>query len=154
MQKFYVSIFERNPLYFHTYFSSAWKSIKISTFLHQEKNEGMGLPLVCVGHFCIQKLTISLNRYCSDLIRHSGLAHSLPIKYQPLTSSSKALTPFTFAWNKGDRTCAPVAYAGGLGGVQPPPRTGKNCRKMMLFPKFLFLATNFPRKQRKIQFFH
>ena len=32
----------------------------------------------------------------------------------------------------------------GLGGFNPPPPTGKNCcRKMMLFPKFLFLATNF-----------
>ena len=39
-------------------------------------------------------------------------------------------------------------------GVQTP-QTGKNCcRKMMLFPKFLFLATNVHRKQIKIQFFN
>ena len=32
----------------------------------------------------------------------------------------------------------------GGGGFNPPPRTGKNCcRKMMLFPKALFLAINF-----------
>ena len=41
-----------------------------------------------------------------------------------------------------------------VGGFKTP-RNGKNCcRKIMLFPKFLFLATYFPRKQRKIQIFH
>ena len=40
------------------------------------------------------------------------------------------------------------------GGLNPPPRTGRNCcRKMLLFPKALFLATTFP-KNRKIQFFY
>ena len=44
--------------------------------------------------------------------------------------------------------CNPVAYAGGLGVVQHPPPTGKNCcRKMMLFPKALFLATTFPKNR-------
>ena len=34
---------------------------------------------------------------------------------------------------------------GGTRRTFPPPRNGKNwCRKMMLFPKALFLATNFP----------
>ena len=34
----------------------------------------------------------------------------------------------------------------GTYGTSPPPRNGKNCcRKMMLFPKVLFLATTFPK---------
>ena len=48
-----------------------------------------------------------------------------------------------------------MAYAGGGGvwGFEPPPRTGKNCcRKMMLFPKFLFLATNFQQNRYKFNF--
>ena len=45
-----------------------------------------------------------------------------------------------------------VAYAGGLGGFEPPP-TGKNCcRKMMLFPKFLFLAITFPKIDKNSTF--
>ena len=47
-----------------------------------------------------------------------------------------------------------MAYAGGVfGGLNPPPRTGKYCcRKMMLLPKFLFLATNFPKNRYKFNF--
>ena len=37
-----------------------------------------------------------------------------------------------------------MAYARGVGGFTPPPRTGKYCwRKMMLFPKALFFAKTF-----------
>ena len=36
---------------------------------------------------------------------------------------------------------------GGVGGLNPPPPNRKKCcRKVMSFPKFLFLAKNFPRK--------
>ena len=45
-----------------------------------------------------------------------------------------------------------IGVAGGEHRESPPPRNGKNCcRKMMLFPKTLFLATTFP-KIVKIQF--
>ena len=46
-----------------------------------------------------------------------------------------------------------VRRGGGVWGVWTPPRTGKNCcRKMMLFPKFLFFATNFPKNRYKFNF--
>ena len=48
------------------------------------------------------------------------------------------------------------SYCSGVrrgGGSTPPPRTRKNrCRKMMLFPKALFLATNFPKNRQKFNF--
>ena len=38
-------------------------------------------------------------------------------------------------------------------GETPPPETEKNCcRKMVLFPKALFLVTNFRKKNKKYNF--
>ena len=37
------------------------------------------------------------------------------------------------------------AGRGGTGKVPPPPKLKKLCRKIMLFPKALFLATTFPK---------
>ena len=36
--------------------------------------------------------------------------------------------------------------ARGKGGNSPPPNRKNCCRKMVLFPKALFLVTNFPKK--------
>ena len=42
---------------------------------------------------------------------------------------------------------------GGLGGgFNPPPNRKKCCRKMMLFPMFLYLATNFPKIDKNLIF--
>ena len=45
-----------------------------------------------------------------------------------------------------------VRRGGGLGGSTPPPNRKKCCRKMMLFPKFLFLATTFPKLDKNSTF--
>ena len=39
-------------------------------------------------------------------------------------------------------------------GVTPPPKPKNCCRKMMLFPKALFVVTNFPKIIIIIQFFY
>ena len=50
--------------------------------------------------------------------------------------------------SEGEPLMAQWRTQGGLGGFKPPPPNRKKCcRKMMLFPKYLFLATTFPQNR-------
>ena len=105
--------------------------------------------------YLIRKLNpIAINTHFTSLYRHSAQYlhyywHLIEINFQwnLFNADAGACTSTNIFYYIG------AATGGGNTGNFPPPRNRKNCcRKMVLFPKALFLATTFPKLAKNLNF--
>ena len=88
---------------------------------------------------------VAKNRAFSDNIRFQQ--QFFPFRWAEVERSR--VSPFRAPMSIEMVTTCTSGVRRGVRGVSNPPRTGKNCcRKMMLFPKALFLETKFPKNDK------